>query len=168
VELLEAFLSVLLTGLSTPLAIVALLAHRYLSDRRFVLVGIGPLGLASVGVRSFPSISRATAGNTMDDGGVPLAVLVGVILLLNASPMLGIVVSNPLVGVFNATGLVPMSFSSLVVWRFGGPAQPTSDVPLVDGGGEMSAHRMEPVNVRMTLSHGSAHWPSVSTPSVRG
>lgn len=84
-ELIEAFLSVLLTGLSALLAIVALLAHRYFPDRRFVLVGIGLLGMASIGVLSLFSIFFTTTGNMLDVGEVPLAVLVGVVLLLNAS-----------------------------------------------------------------------------------
>ncbi|MHB8352442.1 MAG: hypothetical protein ACYDFT_07150 [Thermoplasmata archaeon] len=86
-ELIEAFLSVLLTGLSLLLATVALLAHRYFPDRRFLMVGVGLLGLGSVGLLSLVSIFFTTAGSTLDVGEVPLAVLVGVVLLLNASLM---------------------------------------------------------------------------------
>ncbi len=73
-------------------------------------------------------------------------------LLLAGVLMVGIVVLNPLAGVFNATWLGPMLLSPLVVWRFGGAAQPTPDVPSVEGWGEPSAHRMEPTNVRLVLS----------------
>ncbi len=86
-ELIEAFLSVLLTGLSVLLAIVALLANRYFPDWRFVLGGIGLLGLGAVGVLSLISIFVLPGGNTFDVGEVPLAILVGVVLLLNASLM---------------------------------------------------------------------------------
>ncbi len=89
-------------------------------------------------------------------------------LVLAGALMVGIVVLNPLAGVFNATWLVPMLLSPLIVWRFGGPAQPTADVPLGEGWGEPSAHRMEPTNVRMALSYGSEQWRSISQPTVRG
>ncbi len=86
-ELIEAFLSVVLAGLSVLLASVALLAHRYLPDRRFLLVGIGLLGMGAVGVVSLVSVFFPASGNDFDVGEIPLAVLVGVVLLLNASLM---------------------------------------------------------------------------------
>lgn len=86
-ELIEAFLSVLLAGLSALLAVVAFLAYRYFPDQRFILVGIGLLGLGSVGVLSMVSVFYPPAGTAFDVGEVPLAVLVGVVLLLNGSLM---------------------------------------------------------------------------------
>ncbi len=68
--------------------------------------------------------------------------------------MAGIVLFNPLAGLFNATWLVPMLLAPLVVWRFGGPVEPIRDPPLTEGWGEPSAHRMEPTYVRATLSDG--------------
>ena len=87
VELIEAFLSVILAGLSVLLATVAFLAHRYFPDRRFVLVGAGLLGLGVVGLLSLVSILSPLLGNTFDVGEAPLAILVVVVLLLNASLM---------------------------------------------------------------------------------
>jgi cellulose synthase/poly-beta-1,6-N-acetylglucosamine synthase-like glycosyltransferase len=81
--------------------------------------------------------------------------------------MLGIAALNPLAGVFNATWLVPMLLAPLIVWRFGGPAQPGLDVPLTEGWGEPSAHRLEPTNVRMTLSGDSEPRRSSWQPPVR-
>ena len=85
VELIEAFLSVVLAGLSVLLASVALLANRYFPDRRFLFVGIGLLGMGAVGVLSLISLFSPTLGDSFDVGEVPLAILVGAILLLNAS-----------------------------------------------------------------------------------
>ncbi len=86
-ELVEAFLSVILAGLSALLASVALLAHRYFPDRRFLLVGIGLLGMGAVGVMSLVSVFVPTFENDFEVGEAPLAILVVVVLLLNSSLM---------------------------------------------------------------------------------
>ncbi|MHB8352137.1 MAG: glycosyltransferase family 2 protein [Thermoplasmata archaeon] len=76
-------------------------------------------------------------------------------LLLAGCLMAGIVVLNPLAGVFNATWLVPMLLAPFIVWRFGGRARSASGLPVVEGWGEPSAHRMEPTSVRLALAYGS-------------
>ncbi len=86
-ELIEAFLSVILVGLSLLLATVALLAHRHFPDRRFALVGTGLLGLSAVGLLSLISVFYPPSGSIFDVGVTPLAILVVVAVLLNASLM---------------------------------------------------------------------------------
>lgn len=84
-ELIDAFLSVLLVGLSVLLAVVSLLAHRYYPDRRFLFVGLALLALAVVGVLSLLSTLFSLLGNLFAVGEVPLAILVVTALLLNAT-----------------------------------------------------------------------------------
>lgn len=84
-ELVDAFLSVLLVGLSVLLATVGFLANRYFPDRRFLLVGVGLLALGAVGVLSLLSTLFSQVGTLFAVGEVPLAILVATVLLLNAS-----------------------------------------------------------------------------------
>ncbi len=95
-----------------------------------------------------------TPKNESPLGLAEVAYLARYSILLSGLLLMGIVLLNPLAGVFNATWLVPMLLSPLVVWRFSGTAQPALNAPLADGWGEPSAHRMEPTSGRALLSQG--------------
>ena len=80
--------------------------------------------------------------------------------------LVGIGWVNPLGGLFNATWLVPMLLSPFIVWGFSRPVAPTLDVPLAEGWGEPSAHRMEPLNVKAALTSGPVRPEGVRGPAA--
>lgn len=94
-ELVEAFLSVVLLGLAGTMATLAFLAQRSYRDLRFLSVGLALIVLAVVGAGSLFSVLFPTVEPSLDVGLVPLVFLVLMAVLLNLPLVIRFPTSRP-------------------------------------------------------------------------